>query len=131
MKGDLDELLKTKGKRKLKTVDPDECLKINGLGDNRGEARMLMKGKRLIALLSSKNPGIRHPAERQSEILFSQGGTPQVRFQDSDGVHRTPAIGDDSEAGNVGGDKNGRSWRTIPPRDTLPRIGYRQCPVRR
>jgi hypothetical protein len=75
---------------------------------------MLMKGKRLIALLSSKNPGIRHPAERQSEILLPQGGTPQVRFQDSDGVHRTPAIGDDSATGNVGGHKNGRSRRTIP-----------------
>jgi hypothetical protein len=58
---------------------------------------MLLKGKDVIALFSSKNPGIRHPAERQSEILVPQGGTPQVRFEDSDGVHRTPAIGDGSE----------------------------------
>ena len=62
---------------------------------------MLLKGKDVITLLPSKNPGIRHPAERQSEIFLPQGGTPQVRFQDSDGVHRTPAIGDDSEGGTM------------------------------
>jgi hypothetical protein len=32
-----------------------------------------------------------------TKILLPQGGTPRVRFQDSDGVHRTPAIGDGSE----------------------------------
>jgi hypothetical protein len=50
MKGDLDELLKTKGKRKEETIDLDECLKIKGLRDNRGEARMLLKRNVLIAL---------------------------------------------------------------------------------
>ena len=58
---------------------------------------MLLKGKDVIALFLPKEAGILHPGERQSEILLPQGGTPQVRFQDSDGVHRTPAIGDDSE----------------------------------
>jgi ribosome-associated protein YbcJ (S4-like RNA binding protein) len=53
MKDDLDELLKTKGKRKEETIDLDECLKIKGLRDNRGEARMLLKAKAVIALVSA------------------------------------------------------------------------------
>ena len=47
MKGDLDELLKTKGWRRWKTGDLDELLKTNGLCDNRGEARMVLKEKEL------------------------------------------------------------------------------------
>ena len=53
MKDDLDELLKTKGKRKEETIDLDECLKIKGLRDNRGEARMLLKRNVRIALASA------------------------------------------------------------------------------
>jgi hypothetical protein len=49
MKVDLDELLKTKGKRKRRTVDLDECLKTKGLRDHRGEARMLLKVRGLVA----------------------------------------------------------------------------------
>ena len=58
---------------------------------------MLLKGKAVIALVLPKEAGILHPAERQCEMFLPQGGTPQVRFQDSAGVHRTPAIGDGSE----------------------------------
>jgi ribosome-associated protein YbcJ (S4-like RNA binding protein) len=43
--------LKKKGKRKEETIDLDECLKIKGLRDNRGEARMLLKAKAVIALV--------------------------------------------------------------------------------
>ncbi len=35
---------------------------------------MLLKGKAVTALLWSKNPGISHPAERQSEIVNSSDG---------------------------------------------------------
>ena len=54
MQGDPDESLKTKGRTKWSAIDPDECLKINGLRDNRGEARMLLKGKTVIALFSTE-----------------------------------------------------------------------------
>jgi hypothetical protein len=54
MQDDPDELLKTKGKRKRKTIDPDDCMKTKGLPDNRGEARMLLKRKALIALFAGK-----------------------------------------------------------------------------
>jgi hypothetical protein len=64
-----NKLLRVKGKRKEETPDSDECLKINGLRDNWDEARMLLKGKTVIALLWSKNPAICRSAERQSEIL--------------------------------------------------------------
>jgi hypothetical protein len=38
MKIEPDELLKTKGKLKPKIIDPDGCLKINELREDRGEA---------------------------------------------------------------------------------------------
>jgi hypothetical protein len=41
-------------------------------------------------------------AERNAEILRPDQIGTQVRFQDSDGVHRTPAIGDDSGGGGSG-----------------------------
>jgi Zn-finger nucleic acid-binding protein len=67
MKGDLDELLKTKRKRKSKTIDLDECLKIKGLRDNRGEARMLLKRNGFIALFSAKRHNfLRIPQARRS-----------------------------------------------------------------
>jgi ribosome-associated protein YbcJ (S4-like RNA binding protein) len=37
----------------MTTIDLDECLKIKGLCDNRGEARMLLKRNVLIALFSA------------------------------------------------------------------------------
>jgi hypothetical protein len=91
--------------------------KVKKLLDNRGEARMLLKGKRLIALLSSENPGIRHPAERQSEILREAQG-------DSEGAR------DDSEGQCRRGQERAEPTDN-PPRDTLPQIGYRQSQVRR
>ena len=42
-----------KGKRKEETIDLDECLKIKGLRDNRGEARILLKEKAVIPLVSA------------------------------------------------------------------------------
>ena len=63
---------------------------------------MLLKGKGLIVLLLSKTTGFRHPAERQSAILRKAQ--------------------DDIATGGAGGQ---------PPCDTLSRIGYRQCQVRR
>jgi len=44
-----DDLLKTKGNEKRKRIDLDGCLKIKALGDNQGEARMLLEGKELGA----------------------------------------------------------------------------------
>jgi ribosome-associated protein YbcJ (S4-like RNA binding protein) len=46
--------LKKKRKRKEETIGLDEYLKIKGLRDNQGEARMLLKGKAVIALFSAK-----------------------------------------------------------------------------
>jgi hypothetical protein len=43
--------------------------KCTGCAVIRGEARMLPKGKAVIALLLPRNHGIRHPDARQGEIL--------------------------------------------------------------
>jgi ribosome-associated protein YbcJ (S4-like RNA binding protein) len=45
--------LKKKGKRKEETIDLDECLKIKGLRDNQDEARIVLKEKAVIALVSA------------------------------------------------------------------------------
>jgi hypothetical protein len=60
--------LKKKGKRKEETIDLDECMKIKGLRDIRGEARMLLKRNVLIALFSAKlHKFMRIPQVRRSD----------------------------------------------------------------
>jgi hypothetical protein len=44
-----DGSLKTRGKRKRKTIDPDDRLKTKGLRTDCGEAGMLLKDKELEA----------------------------------------------------------------------------------
>jgi hypothetical protein len=72
--------LKKKGKRKEETIDLDECLKIKGLRDNRGEARMLLKRNVLIVLFSPKwhrfllIPQVRrHCAPAKSRVVVREG----------------------------------------------------------
>ena len=60
MQVDPDDLLKTKGERKSKTIDLDGCLKTKVFRDNRGEARILLKVKAIIAEFSANpEPGVR------------------------------------------------------------------------
>ena len=47
-------VIEKQGKRKEETINLDECWKIKGLRDDRGEARMLLKRKAVIALFSAK-----------------------------------------------------------------------------
>jgi hypothetical protein len=54
MQDDSDELLKTKGKSKRKTIDPDDCMKIKGLGHNPDEAIILLK-RNGLGFRSQKN----------------------------------------------------------------------------
>jgi hypothetical protein len=59
--------LKTKARLKLKTIDPAMLMKVNKLLDNQGKARMLLKGKALIALFSPKwHKFLRIPRVRRS-----------------------------------------------------------------
>jgi hypothetical protein len=54
MQDDPDELLKTKGKLKLKKLDPDGCLKIKELRLNLAIAGRLLKGSMVIARFRAK-----------------------------------------------------------------------------
>ena len=46
--------LKTKERGEWRTIDPARLMKVKKLLDNRGKARMLLKGKAVIALFSAK-----------------------------------------------------------------------------
>jgi hypothetical protein len=49
MKDDPDELLKTKGEKRSRNIDPDGCLKTNDLCENRGKAYILLKTQSVIS----------------------------------------------------------------------------------
>jgi hypothetical protein len=82
-----NKLLRVKGKRKEETPDSDECLKINGLRDNWDEARMLLKGKTVIALFSTERTSSLGYADHDLREIIAGGaaaplpptGAPSVR----------------------------------------------------
>ncbi len=60
--------MKTKVRGKWKTIDPAMLMKVHKLSDNRGEARMLLKGKAVITLSSAKlHKFLRIPQARRSD----------------------------------------------------------------